>query len=554
VVFAADPPPVANNLITSTQTPTADAPAFGTPSYFRKIFSTPVSPRVELKNPVRLSEFVVDGRLELSLRSYVDLVLANNTDIQIQRVSVEIPRNAILRGYGIFDPLLRATFQSTRQKNPTNDLLAGAATLNSLSQPLSVTASQMLPTGTQWNFGFAATKTSTNNVFQTWNPAINTNLEFGFSQPLWRGRGMFITKLPITIAQSRLRQSEYNIQEQVLRLVLQAENAYWDVIFQRENLKVQEQNLALNEQSLKRARRELELGAISELEIFQPEAQYKNAEIAVTQARFRLQAAEDVLRRQISADLDPSIRNLPIVLTEDVAGPVQTALDREELVEKALRQRPDLRAARQSLDIDDLTIRGAVNSLKPDVRITGGYGTFGRGGTFNETENVVIGNSRTPQIISVVPGGLGDALDQLFGFGFPTYRLGIQLNLPLRDRRAAADYADAVVSKRLDLLRLRNQEQTARLEVLNAINDVERSKASVELARVALDLAQKRLEGDQKRYDLGTITLFFLLSAQQDYNQAQSNLVNQTVQYRRSQTNLLRVTGDLLTERGIAIQ
>jgi outer membrane protein TolC len=71
---------------------------------------------------------------------------------------------------------------------------------------------------------------------------------------------------------------------------------------------------------------------------------------------------------------------------------------------------------------------------------------------------------------------------------------------------------------------------------------------------VALDLAQKRLDGDQKRYDLGTITLFFLLDAQNAYNIAQSNLVNQMVQYRRNLTNLSRVTGDLLAERGIAVQ
>jgi outer membrane protein TolC len=554
MAFAADAPPVANTLVTSKHTPTADAPAFGTPTYFRKVFSTP-APKIELKAPVRLTDFVVDGKLELSLRNYLDLVLANNTDIQIQRLTIEQPRNAILRSYQIFDPVIRSSFQTTRQKSAPNDILAGAETLNTLNQPLQINATHLLPTGTEWTLGFSGSKSSSNNVFQSWNPAISTNLQFGFSQPLLRGRGMFLTKLPVTIAQSRLRQSEYNIQESILRLVTTAENAYWDVIFQRENLKVQEQNLALNEKLLERAKKEYDLGAISQLEIYQPEAQYKNAEISVTQARFRLQAAEDALRRQIGVDLDPNVRNLPVVLTESVEPPVQTAIDREGLVAKALQQRPDVRAARQTLDIDDLSIKGAANSLKPDLRLTGGYGTFGRGGMFNQRTNVFNPDlGQSSPVISVIPGGLGDALDQLFGFGLPTYRMGVQLNFPLRDRRAAADYADAVVQKRLDMLRIRAQEQNARLEVLNAITEVERARTSVDLARVALDLAQKRLEGDQKRYDLGTITLFFLLSAQTDFNQAQSNLVNQTVQYRRSLTSLLRVTGDLLTERGIAVQ
>jgi outer membrane protein TolC len=271
----------------------------------------------------------------------------------------------------------------------------------------------------------------------------------------------------------------------------------------------------------------------------------------VTQARFRLQATEDVLRRQMGADLEPRVRTLPIVLTEGVEPPVQTAIDREQMVDKALRQRPDLRAARQALDIDELQIRGASNALRPDLRLTGSYGAFGRGGPFYQRGNVFGG---TNQIISVVPGGLGDALDQLFGFGYPTYAMGLQLNFPLRDRRAAADYADAVVNKRLDMLRIRNSEQQTRLEVLNAITEVERSRASVELARVALELAGKRLDAEQKKFDLGTTTLFFVLDAQTQLNQAQSNLVNQTVTFRRNLTALQRATADLLPERGITVQ
>jgi outer membrane protein TolC len=130
----------------------------------------------------------------------------------------------------------------------------------------------------------------------------------------------------------------------------------------------------------------------------------------------------------------------------------------------------------------------------------------------------------------------------------------LTLNLPLRDRRASADYADAVVNRRLDALRVRNTEQTVRLTVLNAINQVENSKAGVDLAKVALDLAQKRADAEQKKYDLGTTTIFFLLDAQTALTQAQSNLVTQSVNYRKALTNLQRFTGELLNERGIAIQ
>ncbi len=163
------------------------------------------------------------------------------------------------------------------------------------------------------------------------------------------------------------------IQDQILRLVANAENAYWQVVSARENLRVQEQALALFDQSLKRAQRELELGAISELEIFQPRAQYANAEILVSQARFALQQAEDALRRQMASDLDPRVRDLPIVLTEEVAPPVQANFEKETVVDQALRLRPDLRAARQNIDIADLQISAANNALKPDLRLTAQY-------------------------------------------------------------------------------------------------------------------------------------------------------------------------------------
>lgn len=542
-----------NTLVTSTRTPTAEAPTIFSKAYVDRVWKTP-TPKVELRAPIRISEFDRGGKLELSLRDYLDIVLANNTDIQIQRLSVEQPRNAILRGYSLFDPLVTAAFTTTRRETPANDALAGANVVNSLNQPFTFRYAQVLPTGTTFNADFNTLKQSTNSALALFNPAINSGFNANFTQPLLRNRGSYVTKLPITIARSRLRGSEFVIQDQILRIVAFAENAYWEVVSARENLRVQEQSQALFDQSLKRAQKELELGAISELEIYQPQAQYANAQILVSQARFRLEQAEDALRRQISADLDPKLRELPIVLTEEVAAPIRASFEKEGLVEQAIRQRPDLRAARQNLDVADLNIQLTTNALRPDLRLTGQYGSSGRGGIFYDRTNIFGDDGTRNTIVNVIPGGIGDSLNQLFGFSYPVYGFGLALQLPIRDRRASADYADAVVGKRLELLRLRTQEQAARLEVLNALTQVENSKASIELAKISLDLAEKRVAADQKRYDLGTITLFFLLDAQTQLTQAQSALVNQTVQHRRNLTTLHRTAGDLLTERGIAVQ
>jgi outer membrane protein len=532
----------------------AQEPSFPRPAYFRKHFSAP-DMKVELKPPVRLEDFAISGKLELSLRSYLELVMANNTDISIQLLNIEVPRNAISRSFSTFDPTLTGSFSSTRSKVPPTSALVGATTLNTLSQPARFSYQQTLETGTQYTVGFNAQKDSSNDSFAKWNPAFQSTLSFGFSQPLLRNRGAGVMRLPIMVAKGNFRISEYNMRDQMIRLVAAAETAYWDVIEARENLKVQEQSLKMSDASLKLYQRELELGALSPLDIYLPQSQYAAAETAVTRAKYSLAQAEDALRKQIGADLDPQVRNLPIVLTEAVLPPSGAGtLDREAAVKRALSLRPDLKAAAGTVDVDDLQIRQVSNSLKPDLSLTGNYNAAGRGGTFVQRTNVFDVNGLGSTVVTSVPGGFGDALNQLFGFGYPTYAFGLRLTLPIRDHRAGADLADNLVQKKLDSFAVRNLEQNIRLQVLNAANQVESAKASINSATAARDFAQKALEAEQKKYELGTTTLFFVLDAESRFVTAQSQLLTQSISYRRSMLNLLRMTGELLDERGITIK
>ncbi len=521
------------------------APSFGQKAYFKRHFGNE-RPKFEMRSAAKFEDFAVDNKLELSLRSYLQLVLANNVDIDIQRLGVEIQRNAITRAYAPFDPLLIGSFNSQRVITPTTNALEGAATLNQLTQPTNFSYQQTLANGIGFNTGFTANKLSTNNSFAFFNPALNAQLVSGVTIPLLRNRGTAINRLPITIARSRLRIGQENFLTSLFQLITNAEQAYWDVIGARESLRVQEKALELSSEALKRSRRELELGAISPLDIYQPEANYASAELQVLQARYRLQQAEDVLRRQMGADLDTRFKLMPINLTEAVTPPTDDAeFDRERIVERAIRMRPEIRSVDESLVTDDLVLTQQTNLLRPDFSLRGTYVSTGRGGT----QFLGSGTNRV-----VVPGGFGDALDQVFGFGFPIYSFGLQMRLPIRDRAATANYADAVLNKRRDLFTRRSTEQNVRQQVLNAISQVESSKASVKLAAVARDFAQKQLDAEQKKYDLGTSVIFFVLDAQTRLVNAEAALVNQTVQYRRNQLNLLRVTGELLDERGITVQ
>jgi outer membrane protein TolC len=527
--------------------------SFPKPSYFRETFARPVT-KVELQSPVRLPDYVVGGKLELSLRGYLELVMANNTDIAIQRLTVDVAQNAITRAFAAFDPLATASFSSTEQRTPTGDQLtagAGASALVQLSQPANFNYAQTLPTGLQYNVDYSAAKLSTNSGYYYYNPTLTSSLSLSISQPLIKNRGEYINRVPIMVASSTLRKTEYDLKTSLLQLVSNAENAYWDAVLARENLRVAENARDLADQALKRAQRELELGALSPLDIYNPQQQYATSQIGVSQAQYLLRQTEDALRRQMGADLDPQIRTLPIVLTETVTPEADAPpIDAEKEVRKALAARPDLKSATQSLDIDDLGIKLAKNELLPDLELTGSYSTQGLGGIFYPPSSI-------PGILSAaapIPGGFGDALTQMFGFSYPMYSVGLTLRLPIKNHQASADMADALVAKKRDALNVRTVRQQVRLDVLTAVSQVESSKDAMKLSVVAEDFSRKYMEAEQKKLELGNSTFFFVLQAQGALETAESSVVQNAVGYRRNLMNLLLRTGELLEARGIAVQ
>ena len=328
------------------------------------------------------------------------------------------------------------------------------------------------------------------------------------------------------------------------------------MILARENLKVAESARATAQQFLDYMQKQLDLGALSPLDIYNPQQQVAANDLAVSQAKFALAQAEDALRLQLGADLDPDVRKLPIVLTETVDLPNVDSLvyDPEESVEKALVNRPDVKAANQHLDVDDLSIQQAKNGLLPNLSFTGSYQTQGRGGTFYQKSNVFNSDGSASSVLTTIPGGFSDALSQMFNFGYPMYAVGLTLNLPIRSHSAAMDMADAIVRKKTDALTLRNTQEMVRLSILTAVSNLNGAKEQLKLANIQRDFAKKNLDAEQKKYELGTEINQNVINAQQALTAAESNVVQNQISLRRSILNLLTQTGELLDQRGIVVQ
>jgi outer membrane protein TolC len=505
---------------------------------------------------VRLKDFVADGKLELSLKHYLELVMANNTDIQLQLISLEIPKNNIQAAFGVWDPRALASFNTTRSTTvPTNATTAQNASslTKSLIQPYNLQYSQTLPEGLSYTASFSGAKNSQTNSYNNYNPSLTANVRMSVTQPLIQNRGSYVNRIPLMMAQSSYRIAETVLRQQLLTLVNTAETAYWNVVSARENVRVAESGQSNASEFLKYMQKQLELGALSPLDIYNPQQSLANAELSVSQAKFNLAQAEDALRHQVGADLDPEVRKLPISLTESVdLGPADSmTVDREQAVTKALANHPAMQQALQKLDSDDLGIQSAKNGLLPNLAFSVYYQSNGTGGMFDPSRSTIVGSGGPT---SVIPGGIADALGQMFGFGYPAYYAGLTLNLPIRNRAASATMATATVQKRTDMLNLRNQQQGIRLNILNGVTKLEGAKEQLKLAKTAMDFAQKNLDAENTKFQLGTEINQNVINAQNVLVQAEAAVVTNQVGVRLNLLNLLTQTGELLDERGIVIK
>lgn len=522
------------------------AQTFPSPEYFRSVFRYP-HVMTQLSGPQSLDEYIVDGKLRLGLQDAIRLMLLNSTDVKIDQAQFNQSAFGLQRAYANFDPLFTATFTPQRSTQPTTSELQGAQTLSILDQQTSFGYSQLFQSGTTFGVTFANDRSTTNSTFALFNPSFTSGATFTIGQHLLRGRGYLVNHGPILIAQRNIRQSHANFEAQLNDSMLIVINQYWSLVQAQKNLAVVKDSLHLAEESYNHDKRALELGALSPLDIYRSEATVAQRRLQEIQAEYAVKPLEDQFRRTIGADLDSRAGALDLELTEsaEVTGEMASA-DIATALSTAMSRRPELEAVMQQLANDDTSIYIAHNNLSPDLTITGAYTSNGTGGNLIDT------SSGAPVVVA--PGGLLDALSQVGGFGFPTYSVGLNLRLPIRNHQAHADLGSALVSKRSDLYQQRSRQQAITLDVRNSVHQLEVSKLSLTASAEALDLAKKSLAADQRKYELGAETIFFVLDSQNTLEQAQQSYVQAQVQYQLALAALDHATGELLERNRVVIE
>jgi outer membrane protein TolC len=526
----------------------AQMSSFPKPNYFRETFKQ-IDTKIILQPPARLRDFVKDGNLELSLKDYLGLAMANNTSIQIQYLSLERSRNNITSVYGLWDPTATASFSPQIAINaplPSTPDAYRASTTESHLIPLNFGYSQTLETGQFISADVSGTKTSGGNGGY---PSFNTGVGVSITQPLLRGRGVYITKIPLFEAESSYKQVGFNLTSTLLNLINNAENVYWNAISARETTKVEKSALDAAQFNWDFISKQYSLGAVSYLDTYNPQGALAQAKLAYAQAQYNEAQSYDAVRNQIAVDLDPDIRKLPLSLTESVELPESEAVipDKELEVQKALDLQPSLKSAQQSLDIDDLSLASAKNNLLPSLSLKLGYNGAGNGGYYT-------GGFGSTYVGPPISGGLGDALGQAWGWGEPTYAASLTLTLPIRNLTASMALANSLIQKRNDALNVRNTQQSIRLSILNAVVALQSATDSLALAKTEDDLESKNLDAEHTKYSLGNEIQQNVVIAAQQLAAADLTLVNSKIALQKAVLNLYTQTGELLDKRSIVVK
>lgn len=503
---------------------------------------TPAVRTGKLSSSEHLKAYLQDGKIRIGLRDAILLALENDSDIRLQETQVESRKFALLSTFQPFDPSVQSSFQVQRYSYPTYSQLQGVGVSgntvqNSLTQAGQINYLQTFSTGTNVQVGVSSTRSSTNNSYYFFNPNYSSSLNLQFTQPLLRNGGRFANTAPIKIARKGLSQSRASFEAGVNDTVLMVISQYWMAVQARGALDVQRKALDLAESSYQRDKRALELGALPPLDISRSESEVAARKVAQIQAAYVLTQAEEALRLTIGADQDPQFRSAGFEFTENPEPSGDLEVVRlDAAMDEALSNRPELSAAKDALSADEFSVRLAKNQLKPNLSLSGFYLSSGLGG--NQYDLV------TGQLLS--SGGFGSSFNQLFGFGFPAYGGQVNLTLPIRNRGAQAQLGNALVSREHDLYSARQVRELIARQVRDAVEQLETAEVSLDAATKSVDLAEKSLAADQRKYELGAETNFYVLDSQSRLAQAELALLQARVAYQVAKASIEHAKGTLL--------
>jgi outer membrane protein len=468
-----------------------------------------------------------------------------------------------------FDPVLTATLQDDHSTQTAVSIFQGVfpgAHLDTNTGTYNFNYVQGFHWGTNLTVGFSNSRQTTNSFFNALSPALSSNFKATITQPILQGLGFPANTRFIHIAKNNRELTDVAFRLQVITTVDQIENLYWDLVYAYENARVQNESLAFAQRTLSDTKKQVEIGSLAPIEVVRAQSTVAQDQQLVTQAQTNLQLEQLLMKNAITRVLrDPMLAAAEVLPTSTMTFPKEEpVVPTQDLINDALQHRAELVESRIDLNSREYSDKSVRSALLPTVNAFAYYGGTGIGGNQNPLNTCAL--SQFPELGCAYPPGtpnqvdfifptttIGPTLKQLVNSTNPDKGIGLTLNIPIRNRAAQSLQVRSALELRQAEMRLQQIENQVGIEVRNAQYAVQQNRASVDSAQAAVELAKQSLDAEQKKYQFGTSTATLVLQYQSQLATAESTLVNATVAYEKSRTELGRATGTLLDENGISI-
>jgi outer membrane protein TolC len=485
--------------------------------------------------------------ISLSLDECLVRALKNNLSIQVAVLQPQTSDLAVRQSLEKYLPTVSFGFARRKSSNASYSWLESAdMTLTKLNN-YSAQVTETIPLGGTVTLGLTSAMTDTNQTGVTINPRFNSQLQFSFSQPLLRNFGLEMTRKDIVVARNNLDVSEYQFARTVENTIYSVIEAYWNLVYSVENLKVQRKSLDLAKDFLAKNQRSVEIGTLAPLDVLTAESEVATREANILSAEASVKAAEDTIKNLLNFT-DEEEKGLESIITLDSPAFEERTIEVDEALRIAMDKRPDLRISRINLKTGDVNLRYARNQLLPSLSLNASYASPGVSGT-----RLIYDSDYFGEIIGTIPGYWSDSWNDVFGFKYENWNVALTLEFNLNTIVSRAAYGQAQVARQTAALNLKNAERTAVLEIRNAVRTLQTAYRQVQAYKVARELAEKKLAAEEEKLRLGMSTNYTVLQYQRDMTTALVQELKVIIDYNVAQAGLDRSMGMLLETKNVRI-
>ncbi len=449
-----------------------------------------------------------------------------------------------------YDPVLTGTVSIEHAVTPeANTVFTGTPTLEQNTTTANFLYSQGFSTGTLMTVAFNNGRVASNSAFNTLNPTLTPNFRFELRQHLLSGFGFDPNLRWIRIARNNREIEDVTFRLQVIQTVSQIENIYWDLVNAYSSVTVQQRALDLSNKTLSDNQKQVAAGTLAPLTVVQSQSAVATAEQNLIAAQVNLQLQQLLMKNAITRNVaDPMLAVAPVIPTDTLSTTEQYEVRPvEDLIDEALKQRPEIATARLTLTNNEISRKSIRNQLLPTVDLYAFYGASSLAGP----QNPLCHSSFCPPPGTIPPTGYNDAFSNLFNSSAPDKGVGVNILIPLRNRQSQADQVRSVLEYRQAQMSLQQTENTIRLQVRQAQFAMQQNYVGLQAALAARDYAAQSLDAEQKKLRMGASTSTLVLQASSNLTQAESNVLAAATNYEKSKVQLDLSTAETLTKLGI---